>query len=57
MSGMEAWGIVAPILAAHTVHRNGDSLNALDEAYVITFGALKQFDDQEEQKREEEKAK
>ena len=46
MTGLEAWSIVAPILAAHMNHFKG-SLDALDEAYVITFGALKKLDEAE----------
>lgn len=44
MTGMEAWSIVAPILAAHMVNRGG-ALNALDEAYITVFGALNKLDD------------
>lgn len=44
MTGKEAWSIVAPILAAHTVHRAGEGLNALDEAYILTFAVLDRYD-------------
>lgn len=51
MTGQEAWSIIAPILAAHMEripHDNGtghySGLNLLDEAYVITCGALQRFD-------------
>ena len=56
MTGMEAWHIVAPLIAAHCVAThtaNGcSSLNALDEAYIIVFGALKEHD---EKLKQEEK--
>ena len=58
MTGMEAWHIVAPLIAAHSVaqhERNGSpSLNLLDEAYIIVFGALKEHD---ERRKQEEKKK
>lgn len=38
MTGMEAWSIVSPILAAHSAHRGA-------EAYVTVYGALKQLDE------------
>ena len=51
MTGSEAWSIIAPILAAHMEripHYDGtgnySGLNLLDEAYVITCGALQRFD-------------
>lgn len=51
MTPMEAWSIVAPILAAHMerIPRDG-GLDALDEAYVIVFGALRK----EQERREVE---
>lgn len=58
MSGMEAWHLVAPLIAAHSVAQHTASgspeLNALDEAYIIVFGALKEHD---EKRKQEEKAK
>lgn len=48
MTGMEAWSIVSPILAAHSAHRGAESyagLNYMDEAYVVVYGALKQLDE------------
>ena len=58
MTGSEAWSLIAPILAAHSASinhydKNGvyKGLNALDEAYVIVFGALNEYD----KKRMEEK--
>ena len=48
MTGMEAWSIVSPILAAHSAHRGTESyagLNCMDEAYVTVYGALKQLDE------------
>lgn len=53
MTGMEAWSIIAPILAAHTVRRNGDSLNALDEAYVLVFSVLNRYDEMEKEPEQE----
>lgn len=52
MTGMEAWSIVAPILAAHSVpYKTGGKLNldALDEAYIIVYGALKEHDERRKQ--------
>lgn len=43
MTGKEAWSIIAPLLAAHMNHYHGD-IDDLDEAYVLTFGALNEFD-------------
>ena len=48
MTGMEAWGIVSPILAAHSAHRGTETyagLNCMDEAYVTVYVALKQLDE------------
>lgn len=48
MTGMEAWSIISPILAAHNAHRGAESyagLNCMDEAYVVVYGALKQLDE------------
>ena len=46
---MEAWSLVAPLIAAHSVaqhERNGSyQLNVLDEAYIVVFGALKEHDE------------
>lgn len=56
MTGMEAWHIVAPLIAAHSVAThtaNGSQeLNALDEAYIIIFGALKEHDEKRKQEKE-----
>lgn len=55
MTGMEAWHLVAPLIAANSVaqqERNGSpSLNLLDEAYIIVFGALKEHDEKEKEGR------
>lgn len=55
MTGMEAWHLVAPLIAAHSVAQhqaNGEyKLNVLDEAYIVIFGALKEHD---KRKREEQ---
>ena len=52
MTGIEAWGVVAPILASHSALRGTESyagfnyrLNYMDEAYVTVYGALKQLDE------------
>ena len=51
MTPMEAWSIVAPILAAHSIGAGyDDKLNSIDRAYVIVYGALKRLE--EEQKKE-----
>ena len=50
MTGMQAWSIIAPLLAAHMNHYHGD-LDDLDEAYVLTFGALKEHDERREDER------
>lgn len=53
MTGMEAWSLVAPLIAAHSVAQhtvsNSQELNVLDEAYVIVFGALKEHDERRKQ--------
>jgi hypothetical protein len=58
MTGMEAWHLVAPLIAAHSVFQHtvkgNIELNALDEAYIIVFGALKEHD---EKRKKEEKSK
>ena len=58
MTGMEAWHLVAPLIAAHSVFQHtvkgNVELNALDEAYIIIFGALKEHD---EKRKKEEKSK
>lgn len=54
MTGMESWSIVAPILAAHSVQIVGPDgkyrLNAIDEAYIIVYGALKEYDEKRDEK-------
>lgn len=54
MTGSDAWSIVAPILASHMHHFNG-SLDALDEAYVLVFGALREHDERKEEKNDNRK--
>lgn len=49
MTCMEAWNIVAPLIAEHMnriPHESGQ-LNALDEAYVRVFGACLKQDERE----------
>ena len=49
MTGMEAWHLVAPLIAAHSAINHArtedPALNPLDEAYIIIFAALKDFDE------------
>ena len=51
MTGMEAWSLIAPILAAHSPHTLGKDgkyhLTPIDEAYVLCYGALKLLDEKE----------
>lgn len=58
MTGLEAWHIVAPLIAAHSVARHernvSPSLNLLDEAYIIIFGALKEHDERRKQEEKNE---
>ena len=52
MTPMEAWSVVAPILAAHSIATSpayDGKLNAIDEAYVIVFGALKELEERKKQ--------
>lgn len=55
---MEAWSLVAPLIAAHSVaqhERNGSyQLNVLDEAYIVVFGALKEHDERRKQEEKNE---
>lgn len=51
MNGMEAWSIVAPILAAHG-GTNPDGLDCIDEAYVTVYGALKYWDEQKGKRKD-----
>ncbi len=56
ITGMEAWAIVGPILAAHSVPYNISGkrdLDALDEAYIIVYGALKEHDEKVKQEAKE----
>ena len=54
MSGMDAWHLIAPLIAAHSVsEHNGNGryeLNALDEAYLVVFWALKEYDERRKEK-------
>ena len=59
MTPMEAWSIVAPILAAHshaTSIAYDGKLNAIDEAYVIVYGALKRLEDEQKEEMGEHEA-
>ena len=55
MTPMEAWSIVSPILAAHSIATSATydgKLNAIDEAYVIVYGALKRLENEEKEEHE-----
>lgn len=48
MTGKEAWGIIAPILAAHSVYdanAKENGLNVIDQAYIIAYKALDEYDE------------
>lgn len=45
MTGMEAWSLIAPIISAHSVYKG--EMTVLDEAYVVTYEALKRLDEAE----------
>ena len=48
MKPMEAWSIVAPIIAAHAEGAGYyGKLNPIDEAYVTVYGALQYLDTNE----------
>ncbi len=51
MTGLEAWSIIAPIIAPHG--GTGGRLNELDEAYVTTYRALKLLDETEKEHEKE----
>ena len=50
MTGMEAWSLIAPIIAPHG-GTGEQHFDALDEAYVLTFEALKRYDEEMEKKK------
>ena len=45
MTGIEVWHLIAPILAKCLPLNNSDDAR---EAYVITYNALKKYDEQKE---------
>lgn len=45
MTGMEAWSLIAPILARYASITPDGRPDAMSEAYVLTFGALKEHDE------------
>lgn len=54
MTGSEAWGVIAPILAAHSVYDTKSKevgLNAIDQAYVIAYAALNEYDEKRKEKK------
>jgi hypothetical protein len=60
MTGKEAWSIISPILAAHMVpYSEGGKhdLDLLDEAYIMTLGALLEHDKNEKNRRKNEKSR
>lgn len=42
MTGLEAWNIIAPIIGERL--KNDNQFDKLDEAYVVTFCALTDYD-------------
>lgn len=50
MTGLEAWHIIAPILGAQL--KNDNNFDKLDEAYVVTFCALTDYDKKKEEKHD-----
>lgn len=50
MTGLEAWSIIAPIIAPHG--GTGGRFDELDEAYVTTYRALKLLDETEKKEHE-----
>lgn len=53
MTGMEAWSLIAPIIAAHMQtgrEPDYDGLDSLDRAYVLAFGALTEYDRRKKKK-------
>lgn len=54
MTGSKAWSIIAPILAAHSVYdpkSTEQGLNAIDQAYVIAYKALDEYDEKRKEKK------
>lgn len=54
MTGMEAWDLIAPIIAAHSVMTLKDGkikLNPLDHAYITVYAALKAMDEREKKQK------
>lgn len=45
MSGLEAWSLIAPILAKYASITPDGKPDKMSEAYVLTFGALKEHDE------------
>lgn len=48
LTGMETWAIIAPILAAEMVTKHDIST----DAYIITFRALKEYDERRKEGKE-----
>ena len=51
MTGRDAWSLISPIIAGHMIpYKDGgkNKLDALDEAYVVTYCALLDFDEKGE---------
>ncbi len=60
MTGKEAWSLISPILAAHMlpyVEGGKHDLDLLDEAYIMTFGALLEHDKKEQEEKANEKSR
>lgn len=54
LTGAQAWSLIAPLIA-HNQHGKSVAghyeLDALDEAYIVVFGALKEHDEKEKEER------
>lgn len=49
MTGSDAWKIIAPIIGKFC-----DRLGVFDDAYITTFVALKQYDERQNKKDDED---
>ena len=54
MTGMEAWSLVSPILAQYCYAKPGDGLDKMNDAYVLIFGALKEYDERRTKVKKDE---
>ena len=49
MTGRDVWSIIAPVLAAEMVTKN----DIATDAYIITFHALKEYDERRKETRKD----